>query len=126
MHYQPGTYDTDNPVLVDDNDTPVPNQFVIPLGGIGGTINAAGFRLSSLVLPTTEGTPIRFLDAPVLVADVTAQDPVTQQEITLDGDFGMNFLVASIDVDGSTWAAARPARSTGSRSTSPTGSWAWT
>lgn len=100
VHYQPGTYNSDNPVLVDDNGTPLPNQFVIPLGGVGGTINAAGFRLSSLVLPTTEGTPIRFLDAPVLVADVSAQDPVSGQEITLDGDFGMNFLVASIDVNG--------------------------
>jgi hypothetical protein len=88
--------------LVDDNGTPLPNQFVIPLGGVGGTVNAAGFRLSSLVLPTTEGSPIRFLDAPVLVADVSAQDPVSGQQITLDGDFGMNFLVASIDVDGTT------------------------
>ena len=47
------------------------------------------------------GAPVRFLDAPVLVADVTVQDPKTNQEITLDGDFGMNYLVASIDVNGS-------------------------
>jgi hypothetical protein len=101
VHYQAGTYNTDNPVLVDDNNNPLPNQFVIPLGGIGGTVNAAGFHLSTLVLPTTEGTPIRFIDAPVLVADVSAQNPTTGQSVTLDGDFGMNFLVASIDVNGS-------------------------
>ena len=81
-------YNSDDPILVDDNGTPVPNQFVIPLGGIGGTINAAGFHLSTLVLPTTEGTPIRFLDAPVLVADVTAQDPTTGQAIVAGSSRG--------------------------------------
>ena len=59
VHYKAGTYNTDNPVLVDDNGTALPHQFTIPLGGIGGTINAAGFFLSSLSLPTVEGQPIR-------------------------------------------------------------------
>lgn len=98
VHYKAGTYNTDNPVLVDDNGTPLPNQFVIPLGGIGGTLNAAGFYADSLTLPTVEGQGIRFLKAPLLVADVSVQDPVTQQTLTLDGDFGMNFLVASADI----------------------------
>ena len=114
VQYQDGTYGSDNPVLVDSSGNPLPNQFVLPIGGIGGTINAAGFFLSSLTLPTQEGDPITFLDAPVLVADVSATNNVTGQTITLDGDLGMNFLLPSIDVSGltdpsSSAASAKPA-----------------
>ncbi len=98
IHYKPGTYDTDNPVLLDAKGAVVPNQFVIPLGGIGGTLNAAGYFVDSMTLPTTEGVGVRFLHAPLLVADVSVTDPVTHQSLTLDGDFGMNFLVASTDL----------------------------
>ncbi len=100
VHYRKGTYNTDNPVLFDAAGKRVPNQFVIPLGGIGGQINAAGFFVDSLSLPTTEGTPVKFTHAPVLVADVTVRDPLTKQSLTLDGDFGMNYLVASADISG--------------------------
>lgn len=100
VHYRDGTYGTEEPLLVDADDVPVPNQFVLPIGGIGGSVNAAGFRIDSLALPTIEGEPIRFIDAPVMVLDVAVQDPVTGQEVTLDGDFGMNFLVASLSIDG--------------------------
>jgi hypothetical protein len=31
--------------------------------------------------------------------DITVKDPATGQEVTLDGVFGMNFLVASAKVD---------------------------
>jgi hypothetical protein len=114
VQYQDGTYGSDNPVLVDSSGNPLPNQFVLPIGGIGGTINAAGFFLSSLTLPTQEGDPITFLDAPVLVADVSATNNVTGQTITLDGDLGMNFLLPSIDISGltgpsSSAASAKPA-----------------
>ena len=98
VHYKAGTYNSSNPVLVDDNGNPLPNQFVEQVGGIGGSINAAGFFLDSLTLQTVEGQPITFTHAPVLVTDVTATDPVTNQSITLDGDFGMNYLVASTNV----------------------------
>ena len=98
IHYKPGTYNSAAPDLVDANGNDVPNQFVIPLGGVGGTLNAAGFFLDSLTLPTVEGQGIRFVHAPVLVADITAVDPLTGQSLTLDGDFGMNFLVASADI----------------------------
>lgn len=98
IHYKPGTYNSAAPDLVDANGVDVPNQFVIPLGGVGGTLNAAGFFLDSLTLPTVEGQGVRFVHAPVLVADITARDPVTGQSLTLDGDFGMNFLVASADI----------------------------
>jgi hypothetical protein len=53
-----------------------------------------------MVLPTMEGQPIRYLRAPVLVADISVSDPDSGQELTLDGIFGMNFLVSSMMVDG--------------------------
>ena len=97
VHYKPGNLGTDNPILIDDKGNPIPNQFAEPVGGIGGSTTVAGFYLSSLSLPTIEGTPIRFTNAPVLVLDVTATNPATHQTLTLDGDFGMNYLVSSTD-----------------------------
>jgi hypothetical protein len=100
VHYAPGTYHSDNPELVDDNGNPIADTFTLQIGGIGGSFTAAGFFLDSLVLPTQEGQPIRYLRAPVLVGDVTVADPDTGQDLTLDGVFGMNFLVASMQVNG--------------------------
>jgi hypothetical protein len=37
----------------------------------------------------------RFIDAPVLVNDISLKDPNSSRALTLDGIFGMNFLVAS-------------------------------
>jgi hypothetical protein len=37
----------------------------------------------------------RFLDAPVLVLDIKLKDPRSTTQLTLDGIFGMNFLIAS-------------------------------
>jgi hypothetical protein len=45
-----------------------------------------------------EGAPIVFDHAPVLVADITVKD-FENRSFTLDGVFGMNFLVASAMVD---------------------------
>jgi hypothetical protein len=100
VHYAPGTYHTDEPLLVDDNGNPIPNQFTLQIGGIGGAFTAGGFFLDSLVLPTQEGQPIRYVRAPVLVGDISVADPDTGQDLTLDGVFGMNFLVASMQVNG--------------------------
>jgi autotransporter-associated beta strand protein len=101
VRYDPATENTDNPLLLG---VPQSEQFQLSIGGVGGTRKLAGFWLSSLLLPTEEGNAsdpndpnhIRFIDAPVLVGDITVQDPNTQQTLTLDGIFGMNFLVASI------------------------------
>jgi len=97
VHYQSGTYNSANPVLVDDNGNKVPNQYVVPLQGVGGTVNVAGFQIDSLTLQTTEGTPIVFHNVPITVLDVSVQDPKTGKTLTLDGDFGANFLVASMN-----------------------------
>src|ERR1019366_6650085 len=100
VYYAPGTYNSASPELDDGSGNPLTNQFTIPIGGIGGTVNAAVFYLDSMTIPTIEGPGIRFLGAPVLVTDVTVTNPITKQAVTLDGDFGVNFLVASTDVNG--------------------------
>jgi hypothetical protein len=98
--YAPGTYHTDAPKLVDAQGNAVADQFSLQIGGVGGSFTAAGFFLDSMVLPTMEGQPIRYLRAPVLVADISVSDPHSGQDLTLDGVFGMNFLVSSMMVDG--------------------------
>jgi hypothetical protein len=95
---------TDNgPVLVDDNSTPLDGQFQLTVSGIGGDTKVAGFHLSSLLLPTTEGATnpnenLTFTDVPVLVSDISLLNPETNESLTLDGVFGMNMLVASTEV----------------------------
>lgn len=92
------TFDPEHPELPGQT---LAGQFQMDIGGIGGTTSVAGFRLSSFLVPTVEGDPLDFLDAPVLVADITVQDPITSDILTLDGIFGMNFMVASVDL--TTW-----------------------
>ncbi|HEX4792505.1 MAG TPA: hypothetical protein VH370_01870 [Humisphaera sp.] len=98
VFYKDGTYNSDNPDLVDSSGQDIPNQFALQIGGTGGTINVAGFFLDSMTLQTQEGVSIRFLGAPVLVADITVEDPNTGDQLTLDGDFGVNYLVASVSI----------------------------
>jgi hypothetical protein len=96
VQYAPGTYGTDNPVLVDAGGNSLSDQFFLTIGGIGGTVKSAGFWLDEMDVPTIEGDPIRFVSAPVIVSDITVKDPVTNQTLTLDGIFGMNNLVGSV------------------------------
>jgi hypothetical protein len=93
--------DPDNPFLVG---VPLDQQFQLTIGGIGGTKKVAGFYLSSLLVRTMEGNAandndpkhFRFTDAPVLVGDITVANPNNASDtLTLDGIFGMNYLVAS-------------------------------
>jgi hypothetical protein len=95
--YAPNPLGINDPQLLG---VPADQQFTLSVGGIGGMAHSAGFYIDKLVLTTREGKPITYLHAPVLVADITARDPATGQSITLDGVFGMNFLVASAKVDG--------------------------
>ncbi len=97
------TFDLAHPELPG---TPIENQFQVPIQGIGGVVNIAGFFLDEMLLQTMEGSldpadpnNLKYLGAPVLVHDITAIDPNTGDELTLDGVFGMNFLVASIAID---------------------------
>jgi hypothetical protein len=96
-------FDPNNPAAPG---TAILNQFQVPIQGIGGVVTLSGFFLDSMLLHTMEGSldpndpnNIRYLGAPVVVHDVTVVDPLTDQELTLDGVFGTNFLVASIALD---------------------------
>ena len=95
--YAPGSQSTGSPLLLG---VPADQQFTLQVGGIGGMANSAGFYIDKLILPTREGPPITYLHAPVLVADITVTDPASGKPFTLDGVFGMNFLVASANISG--------------------------
>ncbi len=97
------TFDPANPAAPG---TLVANQFTLAVGGIGGTVTSAGFFLDHMILHTQEGSPsdadpnnIRFVSAPVLVDDISVEDPNTLQTLTLDGDFGMNYLMTSVNLN---------------------------
>jgi hypothetical protein len=71
----------------------VPNQFAPPIAGAGGSsASPIGFYLDSLKLKTTSGEVISFVNAPVVVMNITVTDPTTGQPMTLAGDLGMNFF----------------------------------
>ena len=75
--------------------------------GIGGTGTVSGFFLDDMILHTLEGSVldadpnnIRFIGAPVAILDVTVENPLNPLDtLTLDGIFGMNFMIASAMVD---------------------------
>lgn len=105
VSYRDGTFGTDSPDLVDSSGQSIPDQFTLTIGGIGGTTKVAGFYLDTLLLHTVEGDQandpsmhFNFVKAPVLVSDITAATPDGSQTLTLDGVFGMNFLVASAHI----------------------------
>lgn len=96
-------------------------SFWLDIGGIGGTVRRAGIYFDSLLLTATDGIPYDPTDprnvlfargddafpfeagAPLLIADITVVDASLPEGhpdrvITLDGIFGMNYLVASVEV----------------------------
>ncbi|MGN6625271.1 MAG: aspartyl protease family protein [Tepidisphaeraceae bacterium] len=77
---------------------PAKEQFTLPIGGIGGMKNINGFFIDALDLPVAHGQPIRYVKCPVLVQDISVQDQRTGEKYTLDGVFGVNYLVASASV----------------------------
>jgi hypothetical protein len=95
VKYVQGTQGTDSPLLAG---VPENAQFTLTIGGVGGAKKAAGFFLDTLVIATRENDPLIYKKAPVFVTDISVEDPKTKQKRTLDGVFGMNFLVASAQV----------------------------
>ncbi len=107
---------SDDPILVDSvTGQEIPNQFQLPIQGISGDVLLlAGFYADSLTVPTDQGNPndpndpnhLHYvagewsLGAPVLVLDITLQNPDDPEDTyTIDGIFGMNYLMASVDAD---------------------------
>lgn len=93
--YVKGTYGTGSPKLTS---VPEKEQFTLTVGGIGGQKKSAGFFINEMIIQTVEGKPIVYKGAPMLVADITVEDPQTKQKFTLDGVLGMNFFVATASV----------------------------
>ncbi|HSI34839.1 MAG TPA: aspartyl protease family protein, partial [Tepidisphaeraceae bacterium] len=111
VRYRPGTQGTDAPILetfdpanAGATGTAIGNQFALTIGGIDGQKKVSGFWLSSMVLKTLQGNAandndakhLRFLEAPVLVTDISVLNDTTGQKVTLDGIFGMNNIISSI------------------------------
>lgn len=69
-------------------------DFSLTVGGIGGQQKSPGLFFDALTLPA--GPTYRH--APLLVKDITLLDPVTKEQKTLDGVFGMNYLAGSANV----------------------------
>jgi hypothetical protein len=73
--------------------------FQLMVGGLGGQKQAHGLFFAKMELPTNEGKPIVYAQAPLLVTDITVTDEKGRR-FTLDGVLGMNYLVASAEVTG--------------------------
>jgi hypothetical protein len=72
-------------------------EFSVDLEGAGGDAGEMlGFTVDELDLPTTTGDII-FHDVPIGVLDIEVTDGTNTY--TLDGDFGMNLLLPSLDPD---------------------------
>lgn len=112
VRYKAGTENQANAELelYDNNGNIIPNglrQFRLTVGGVGGDTTLAGFFLDSMLVRTMEGNPLldsdpnhlNYLGAPVLVHDISLQDNLGHA-LTLDGIFGMNFMVASLNLIG--------------------------
>ena len=114
VRYVPGSEGSINPRLETFDPlnpgaagTEIGNQFQFSVQGIGGTGTVSGFFLDDMILHTLEGglldsdpNNIRFVGAPVAVLDVTVENPLDPLDtLTLDGIFGMNFMIASAMVD---------------------------
>lgn len=70
--------------------------FSLPLGGVSGKqTTVQGFRLDRLSVPAEDGTVIEFINAHIVVTDIsTTLD--SGETVTLDGVFGTNLLLPSV------------------------------
>jgi len=78
---------------------PKDQQFELAIGGLGGAKQSHGLFFDHLELPAREGSPIIYAKAPLLISDITVADS-NGKAFTLDGVFGMNYLVASAEITG--------------------------
>lgn len=78
---------------------PEAEQFSFTIGGVGGAKKSPGFRADALTLPTRENDPLVYKKAPLIVCDIEVEDPTTHEKLTLDGVLGMNYFVASANIE---------------------------
>ncbi len=93
--------------LVDSNGVLIREpDYSVPIGGIGegDSVEVPGYIIDQLIVPTLNGYNLAYLNARVGVLDISVLDEVTGEPITLDGVFGSNFLVATMDI--ATWDLA--------------------
>jgi len=82
--------------LTDANGTPViPPDFTLPIGGIGGAIEAPGYILDEIRIPTRQAFALVYDNPSVIVANIGTIDEHTGEPIILDGVFGTNLIAAS-------------------------------
>ncbi len=81
-------------------------DFVLPVGGIGEgeAVEIPGYKIDRLIVPTLKGYNLVYENASIGVQDVSILDEVTGELITLDGVFGSNFIVATMEME--TWDIA--------------------
>lgn len=107
---------SDDPTLVDADGNEIGlggnGQFQLQIGGVGGTLNIAGFFVEELIVPAfrddgnggEEQFDMVFTDAPLLIADIsidaTPNDLTDNETFTLEGVLGMNLLAPSLFIDG--------------------------
>ena len=93
--------------LIDPNGDPIREpDYSVPVGGIGegDVVEIPGYRIDRLIVPTLNGYNLVYHNARVGVQDISVLDEVTGEPITLDGIFGSNFIVATMEV--ATWDVA--------------------
>jgi hypothetical protein len=78
---------------------PKDQQFNLAIGGVGGAKDSHGLFFDRLELPTREGPAIVYAKSPLLISDITVADSAGKS-VTLDGVFGMNYLVSSAEITG--------------------------
>jgi Aspartyl protease len=78
---------------------PADQQFELAIGGVGGAKQSHGLFFDRLELPTLEQQPVVYVKAPLLISDITVADS-SGKTFTLDGVFGMNYLVSSAEITG--------------------------
>jgi hypothetical protein len=90
--------------LIDTGGEPIQEpDYSVPIGGIGegDVAEINGYIIDRLIVPTLNGYNLIYNNARVGVQDISVIDEVTGEPITLDGVFGSNFIVATMEV--ATW-----------------------
>ena len=93
--------------LIDPNGNPIREpDYSVPIGGIGegDMVEIPGYRIDRLIVPTLNGYNLVYHNARVGIQDISVLDEVTGEPITLDGIFGSNFIVATMEM--ATWDVA--------------------